>query len=491
MPCDSSEYRPRDPGHSVLYRVVEEHLDAFLDAAAHHADGARLPKFVEQEFRDFLTCGVLAHGFARLRCGDCDLERLVPFSCKGRGFCPSCGGRRMTEGAARLVDGGLPHVPVRQWVLSLPHRLRYLLAWDHELSRAVLAVYVRVLLGFQRKRAHRYGIRDGHSGSVTVIQRFGGGLNLNVHFHTLVLDGVFFSEEETLRFRPTPPPTDEEVGGVLAKIYMRVQRLLRRRGFDADYADTSRTDPAVEESPVLAGISGASIQGRIALGPRAGARVWRIGDEPDAPWLLSSAPRHAHIAGFDLHANVAVPAADRARLEQLCRYLLRPAVAQDRLQLMGDGRVLLTLKAAWRDGTRHLLFEPLDLLEKLAAITPRPRINLVLYHGVLAPHSRWRARVVAYGAMPPAALLPSPPAGASSDAPPPQQPRHWAWATLMRRAFDIDVLACPRCGGRLRLIGVVEDPDAIRQILAALALTVDHVDRAPPGVASLPTTQSA
>ena len=77
---------------------------------------------------------------------------------------------------------------------------------------------------------------------------------------------------------------------------------------------------------MLAGISSASIQGRIALGPRAGRRVWRVGEEPDAPWVLSSHPRHAHIAGFDLHANVAVPAADRGRLEQLCRYLLRPPV---------------------------------------------------------------------------------------------------------------------------------------------------------------------
>ena len=136
---------------------------------------------------------------------------------------------------------------------------------------------------------------------------------------------------------------------MLATIYMRVQRLLWRRGFDADYADASRPDPVIEESPVLAGISSESIQGRVALGPRAGRRVWRVGDEPDAPWMLSKAPRHAHIAGFDLHANVAVPAADRARLEQLCRYLLRPAVAQDRLQLMGDGRVLLTLKVPWAD----------------------------------------------------------------------------------------------------------------------------------------------
>ncbi len=101
--------------HGVLYRVIDEHLETFLDAAAHHADGSRLPAFVEQEFRDFIACGVLERGFARLRCGECAFERLVPFSCKGRGFCPSCGRRRMTECAARLVDNVLPRVPVRQW----------------------------------------------------------------------------------------------------------------------------------------------------------------------------------------------------------------------------------------------------------------------------------------------------------------------------------------------------------------------------------------
>ena len=137
----------------MLHGVIRDHLDDFLRAAADRADGAGLPEFIAREFREFLTCGVLAHGFARVRCERCAFEHLVPFSCKGRGFCPSCGGRRMTECAARLVDDVLPRVPVRQWVLSLPYRLRYLLAWDHALARAVLGVYVRVLLGFQRHRA--------------------------------------------------------------------------------------------------------------------------------------------------------------------------------------------------------------------------------------------------------------------------------------------------------------------------------------------------
>jgi hypothetical protein len=95
---------------------------------------------------------------------------------------------------------------------------------------------------------------------VTVIQRFGGGLSLNVHFHTLVLDGVFTETRGgALHFRPLPPPTDEEVGVVLATIYVRVCRLLRRHGFDATAADLSRADPVAEESPLLAGISSASI----------------------------------------------------------------------------------------------------------------------------------------------------------------------------------------------------------------------------------------
>ncbi len=136
---DPGTYQPRAAERGILYTIVREHLETFLREAARRVDGASLPHFVEQEFRDFLTCGILAHGFARVRCDHCAFERLVPFSCKGRGFCPSCGGRRMTERAAHLVDAVLPRVPVRQWVLSLPHRLRYLLAWNHSLCRACSA----------------------------------------------------------------------------------------------------------------------------------------------------------------------------------------------------------------------------------------------------------------------------------------------------------------------------------------------------------------
>ena len=157
-------------------------------------------------------------------------------------------------------------------------------------------------------------------------------------------------------------------------------------------------------------------------------------------------------------------------------------MAQDRLRLTGDGRIRLTLKTPWADGTRHLLFEPLELLEKLAALIPRSHVNLVLYHGVLASHARWRPRVVLPERSDPwAPDLASAPDATDGSPPAPQAGRHhWAWAQLMERAFDVDVLACPRCAGRLRLVATVEDPHAIRAILESLGVPAEASPPAPP-----------
>jgi len=153
----SSAYRPKAPAQGVLYQVVRDHFETFRAEAARAHDRDGLPRFVDEEFRDFLRCGFLAGGFARFRCARCRLDRLVPFSCKGRAVCPSCGGRRMAERAAHLVDHVFPLAAVRQWVLSLPHRLRYALAWDHSLCRAVTGVFVRAVLGHLRRHARQAG----------------------------------------------------------------------------------------------------------------------------------------------------------------------------------------------------------------------------------------------------------------------------------------------------------------------------------------------
>jgi hypothetical protein len=108
MGCVAPVYRPRDAEHSVLHQVIAQYLEAFLSAVAESGADAGLPQFVEREFREFLLCGVYEAGVARFQCERCAREHLVPYSCKGRGWCPSCGGRRMTERAAHLVDEVVP-----------------------------------------------------------------------------------------------------------------------------------------------------------------------------------------------------------------------------------------------------------------------------------------------------------------------------------------------------------------------------------------------
>jgi hypothetical protein len=395
----------------------------------------------------------------------------------------------MAERAAHLVDQVFPDVPMRQWVLSLPHRLRYVLAWDHALCRAVSGVFVRAVLGSLRRRARQNGVSGGRSGAVAIIQRFGAALNLNVHLHALVLDGVYVDDGEGggLCFHPAVPPADEEMDRLMFTIDRRIGRLLARRGVADDPGDSGDADPWLEAEPVLANIAAASVEGRRALGERAGAKPVRHGARDELPASASSGlgPCHARWRGYDLHANVCVPECDRAQLERLCRYALRPPVAQDRLHLTPEGQVVLELRHQWADGTTHLAFDPLELLERLAALTPRPRINLVLYYGVLGARSAWRPRLAA-----PDRVSPEEAPGAR-DASSAHQPRkNWLWAELMQRSFGFDVLECSRCGGRLELIALIEDPRVIHRILNHLGLPADVPAARPARSPPLPIAHS-
>lgn len=133
-------------------------------ARDHSEHGFGYPRFVERESEKFLACGLLCHGFVRVRCDDCAEERLVAFSCKTRGFCPSCTSRRMAGTAAHLVDHVLPAVPYRQWVLSLPRQVRLLLARDGDLLSQVFGVFLHKVFAWQRRRARALDIADPHCG---------------------------------------------------------------------------------------------------------------------------------------------------------------------------------------------------------------------------------------------------------------------------------------------------------------------------------------
>ena len=150
--CESEAvYRPRRAEDSVLYGVVSENLETFLQWQRQR--DRVVPRLVERDLRSFLECGILAHGFVRVHCDACGSDRVVLYSCKSRAFCPPCGGRRMAETAAHLVDHVFPEVPVRQWVLSVPFPLRYRLAYDASLVRDVLQIFVRTVFSSIRRRA--------------------------------------------------------------------------------------------------------------------------------------------------------------------------------------------------------------------------------------------------------------------------------------------------------------------------------------------------
>jgi hypothetical protein len=153
MPCtrtSPTSYVPRVATDTVLYGIVQAELEPFF-AAARAAEVA-LPPYVEAELRAFLRCGVLACGFGRARCEACGFDRLVPFSCKRRGVCASCGGRRMNETAAEQVTRLWPAVPVRQWVLSLPWPLRLPVARDPGLLTKVSRIFFEAVRDVLRQR---------------------------------------------------------------------------------------------------------------------------------------------------------------------------------------------------------------------------------------------------------------------------------------------------------------------------------------------------
>jgi hypothetical protein len=229
----------------------------------------------------------------------------------------------MAETAAHLVDRVVPTVPVRQWVLTLPYPLRYRCVWDSRLTTEVLRAFLRSLFADQRRRARRlFGVQRGHNGSVTFIQRFGSALNLTPHFHALVLDGIYPGPSHDLgSFVPLPPPETEDVARVLAGTARRILRIVERRGLDSD------EDSLASDDPLLAMLSAASIRSRIATGPEAAESWRRLGDrvelldhgesgvESEAP----IPPRCVREGGMSLHADVAVPANDRKRLERCGR----------------------------------------------------------------------------------------------------------------------------------------------------------------------------
>jgi len=384
-------------------------------------------------------CGILCFGFGRARCASCGQGFVVAFSCKGRGVCPSCNGRRMAQTAAHLVDRVIPPVPVRQWVISVPKRLRCFLADRPSAVAALTRIFIEEI---ERLLCTAAGsTRDGHRpsearprlGAVSFLHRFGSALNHHVHLHACATDGVFVpTGGGPPAFLPARPITQADLATLTEKVRRRAVRWFRmQRLIDADAA-----------SDMLR-------------------------------WENS---------GFSVDASVRITLIDRdvpsyfQSLEHLLRYCARPPFALERLSVMRgeDGRiacvryVLPRHKAAnWvgpgrgRKSTRPgasgvVELSPFEFLDRLADLVPPPRKHRHRYHGVYAVGGHAAdGDATCHGCD-------------SCDKLPSHDTSRIAWAKLMARVGEEFPFACPGCGGDIRLIAFITDPGPIRKVLTHL-----------------------
>jgi hypothetical protein len=417
--------------------LVREHLETWLATAAERDEyGRGVPLHVEAALREYLKCGILAHGFARVYCASCRHDFLVAFSCKGRDLCPSCATRRMVDVSAHMVDQVLPRVQHRQWVLSMPKRVRWHLRHKPEVINGLLTIFLRAVETTIR-RSSPGAPAGARFGAVAFVHRFGSYLNSHVHFHVLVTDGVFSAGEDgEAVFHPAVDLEREDIAEVQARMRQRGLRWLHRHGHLDD----------------------------------------------DALHVLDSSE---HAGGWSVDASVTIPHWDRHGLEHLVRYCARPPLSQERLGRLNDQTLVYSLRRPTADGRTELLLTPIELLDLLSQLVTPPRLHKHRYCGVLAPNAALRAAVTA-SAGPAVATLqlleearakmglqsaqePPAPSPAEPDQPTPLTSLRRAaarcWALLLVRIYECLPLRCPKCGEPMRIIAFVLDRPTIERIL--------------------------
>jgi Putative transposase/Transposase zinc-binding domain len=509
-------YVPRRPHDTVLYRLVLEHYETFL-AHTRAAYRAPLPRYVTDAFEAYLLCGDFSQGFVRCHCDACAHDVLLPLSCKQRGLCPSCGTRRMCDTAATVTDRILPNVPVRQWVMSLPFELRGLAALKPNVLTALGRIFVEEIARTTKRLAGEAG---AETGAVSFPQRFGGSLNLHVHFHTLAADGVFEKHGGGVRWHDAPAPEKADLEALVRRVHRRALRWLRRHGYldEGDAEERPNDREPMADFAVLALAGGAF-----------SARPF-VPSSDDASFEKKERRFSASYEGFDVHCAVRIPKDNDEGRERLVRYCARPPFALDRIEVLNDGQIAYRMKTP-RRGSTHRVMSPMEFMARLAILVPPPYFPLTRYHGVFSARSKWRPLVTPKpppGAVVPgkkskscksckeperrgrrddAPPVPPPPRPSPSPSPPSATPavsaaaddptvitlKHWDrlldgalyavssrldWAVLLRRTHGIDALRCPDCGGKLRPLATITDHAVATKILLHLGRRATPLPRA-------------
>src|SRR3989344_2389939 len=314
------KYQRRQPEKTLLYRTIESHWPLFIQERARV--NKKLPLFIHQEFDEYLKCGIPEFGFVRTYCYQCQYSGIVAFSCKRRGFCPSCAGKRMNDEANHIIKNVIPEISTRQWVLTFPYKIRYILAHNQKVTNEFLKIFIRTIESYQKRRIKN---KNAKNGAITFIQRFGSALNLNVHFHTLMTDGVYMQQkDQTYLFQRLPHPTHDELQQLVNKIKIKLERKIKKLNLE-------QIDQVSFEEESLDDISQISIAHKSAFGDRQGQKLRQYGIKSLEIDPENHDPTTANNSGYSLNARVWIAYNKRKKLEQVIRYMARGPIAQERM----------------------------------------------------------------------------------------------------------------------------------------------------------------
>lgn len=424
-------YRPRDPRSSDLWCLMDRHFETFqrvYDARFQAKYGFWRP-IIERSVTAFLRCGDLREGFARVRCSGCGHEMFVAFSCKQRCACPSCHQKRTLLTAMHVAEEVCFPVAHRQVVLTIPKRLRLHARFDRKLLGGLCSCAWKCIQAEVRRLLYRDDVLPG---MIAAIQTHGELLHWHPHIHTLVTCGAFTPEGAFLEV----PEFDME----------RLQAAWRDAVF-ALYLAEGKIEPEVVEN----------------------MRGW------------------PH-SGFSVDQSVLLPAGDRAGIERLVQYMTRCPFSLSRLvKVTETGQVVYK---AEKDACRAFpepcgnelasgpkrnfqVLDPLDFLAEFTQHIPPKGAHLIRYYGWYSNKARGMRRKAAIQAATKAWGLPPPIVVNRCSQ---------TWAMLIKRVFEVDPLACPKCGGIMKVVAFIEPPQGavIEKILRHCGLWQPSAARPPP-----------
>jgi len=424
-------YRRRDPEASPFFKVVSGHFDEFerLYPERFQKRYGFWRPVIRRSIDKFLKCGDLREGFARVRCDDCGEEFFVAFSCRQRSCCPSCGEKRALLLGHRLTTEVLAPVHHRQWVFTIPKRLRIYFRYDRKLlGKLCRAAYEVVREAF----ADAVGDDVISPGMVASIQTFGDLINWHSHVHAIVTEGGFTEGGHFVRL----PNINR----------FRCLALWQNKVFD------------------------------LLL------REEKIGED-----VVQNMRQWTH-SGFSIDNSLRIEANDARGIQRLIEYVSRSPFSLARIiGLNPDGKVIYRAgKAECQTypevGHEELkagiprnfqVFAPLDFLAEVTQHIPNKGEHQIRYYGWYSNKKRgWMARKRmagnGTGAEDPDAFL--------------RKQCRMHWAALIRMVYEVDPLLCPKCGGTMRIISFIEQDDVIHRILTHCGLWKDPLARPPPAM---------